>query len=219
MKRALNKHHLNQLQQNLDLYQRYLPALDLKRQQLMARQKAVQREINTTKAELDEAIQKIAEEFPWLHNQQIDLSDILTIEHANVVEKTIMGVKTLIAKEGLAEAFSPFNETLRQFDRAEKADPNITESRPYWLPLLYDALKPLLSLKLKLGILEANLVRLQQATKKATQKVNLFSKVMIPEAEDAIRKIKLFLGDQEKAAVIRAKLAKAKQQQKSSSIH
>jgi V/A-type H+-transporting ATPase subunit D len=40
--------------------------------------------------------------------------------------------------------------------------------------------------------------------------VNLFEKVKIPEARDNIRRIRIFLGDQQTAAVARAKLAKAK---------
>jgi len=43
-----------------------------------------------------------------------------------------------------------------------------------------------------------------------TQRVNLFEKKLIPELRENIRKIKIFLGDEETAAVGRAKLAKGK---------
>ena len=42
------------------------------------------------------------------------------------------------------------------------------------------------------------------------QRVNLFEKVKIPECEEAIRKINIFLGDQQTSAVARAKIAKGK---------
>jgi V/A-type H+-transporting ATPase subunit D len=47
-----------------------------------------------------------------------------------------------------------------------------------------------------------------------TQRVNLFEKKLIPELRENIRRIKIFLGDDETAAVGRAKLAKGKLVQK-----
>jgi V/A-type H+/Na+-transporting ATPase subunit D len=47
--------------------------------------------------------------------------------------------------------------------------------------------------------------------KKVTQRVNLFEKVLIPRTQAHIRKIQIFLGDAERAGVVTAKLAKAKQ--------
>jgi V/A-type H+/Na+-transporting ATPase subunit D len=43
-----------------------------------------------------------------------------------------------------------------------------------------------------------------------SQRVNLFEKVKIPEAEEALRIIRIALGDQQAAEVVRAKIAKAK---------
>jgi V/A-type H+-transporting ATPase subunit D len=40
--------------------------------------------------------------------------------------------------------------------------------------------------------------------------VNLFEKVKIPEAKENIRVIKIYLGDQQIAAVVRGKIAKNK---------
>ena len=46
------------------------------------------------------------------------------------------------------------------------------------------------------------------------QRVNLFEKVMIPNTQDNIRRIRIALGDQMTAGVARAKIAKAKLEQK-----
>lgn len=46
--------------------------------------------------------------------------------------------------------------------------------------------------------------------KKATQKVNLFEKILIPDTKHAIKKINIFLGDEQVASVVRAKIAKNK---------
>ena len=45
-----------------------------------------------------------------------------------------------------------------------------------------------------------------------SQRVNLFEKVKIPEAKENIRKIEIYLGDQQTSAVVRGKIAKKKRQ-------
>jgi V/A-type H+-transporting ATPase subunit D len=47
---------------------------------------------------------------------------------------------------------------------------------------------------------------------KVTQRVNLFDKVLIPQAEANIRRILVYLGDAERAAVVGAKIAKGKRE-------
>jgi V/A-type H+-transporting ATPase subunit D len=42
------------------------------------------------------------------------------------------------------------------------------------------------------------------------QRVNLFEKIKIPEAVENARRIQVFLGDQQTAAVVRGKLSKLK---------
>lgn len=42
-----------------------------------------------------------------------------------------------------------------------------------------------------------------------SQRVNLFEKVMIPTAKANIKKINIYLGDQQTAAVVRGKIAKS----------
>ena len=54
---------------------------------------------------------------------------------------------------------------------------------------------------------------LEYARKKTTQKVNLFEKVQIPGYEDAIRKIKRFMEDEENLSKSSQKIVKSRQQQ------
>ncbi len=51
---------------------------------------------------------------------------------------------------------------------------------------------------------------MKQELRITTQRVNLFEKVKIPQAEEAIRRIKIFIGDQMTNAVGRSKIAKKK---------
>jgi V/A-type H+-transporting ATPase subunit D len=67
-----------------------------------------------------------------------------------------------------------------------------------------------LKLKLEEQVLHIRVHRLEKASQTITQRVNLFSKVLIPEASDNIKRIGLFLSDQERAGVVRSKLAKRK---------
>ena len=53
---------------------------------------------------------------------------------------------------------------------------------------------------------------LDHARKKTTQKVNLYEKVQIPGYENAIRKIKRFMEDEENLAKSAMKIVKTRQQ-------
>ena len=59
-------------------------------------------------------------------------------------------------------------------------------------------------------MIKEGLERLKDELRVATQRVNLFEKVKMPEAEEAIRRIKIYIGDQMANAVGRSKAAKKK---------
>ena len=59
-------------------------------------------------------------------------------------------------------------------------------------------------------VLEEGVAVLRQELRITTQRVNLFEKVKVPEAEEAIRRIKIYIGDQMANAVGRSKAAKRK---------
>jgi V/A-type H+-transporting ATPase subunit D len=71
----------------------------------------------------------------------------------------------------------------------------------------------------ELDILQECLNLLQAELKKVMQRVNLFEKVMIPNTIDNIRRIRIALGDQMTAGVARAKIAKAKLEQKEHEVY
>ena len=71
-----------------------------------------------------------------------------------------------------------------------------------------DALKTLVEYDARLRILDEQLRRLGDELRTTTQRVNLFEKVKIPETKEHIRTIRIYLGDQQTAAVVRGKIAK-----------
>ena len=83
-------------------------------------------------------------------------------------------------------------------------------ARPHWFDSLAHSLQLMLRLRLEEQMLQIRVKRLEMAAQTITQRVNLFSKVLIPEASQNIKRITLFLSDQERAGVLRSKLAKNK---------
>ena len=65
-----------------------------------------------------------------------------------------------------------------------------------------------LSLDLEAQILDEQVARLNNELRTTTQRVNLFEKVKIPETKRNIKKISVYLGDQQVAAVVRGKISK-----------
>jgi len=68
----------------------------------------------------------------------------------------------------------------------------------------------LVSLREEIKVLGKGIDILRQELRITTQRVNLFEKIKIPEAGEAIRVIKIYLGDQMTNAVGRSKIAKRK---------
>ena len=81
---------------------------------------------------------------------------------------------------------------------------------PLWVDSALDRLKKVLLLDLESTVLDEQILRLGSELKTTAQRVNLFEKVKIPEAQEGIRRIRIYLGDQQTAQVVRGKIAKRK---------
>ena len=128
-----------------------------------------------------------------LANESMDLAGLVTVDNVRIEEENLMG--THLPTLGHAD----YHVTAYGF-----------LARPHWFDELASSLQVVLKLKLEEQILVARVRRLQKAAQSITQRVNLFSKVLIPESTDNIKRISLFLSDQERASVVRSKLAKRK---------
>ena len=182
------------------MYQRYLPTLMLKKQQLQA-------EIRTTETrirELMEAKQKLDETFKsWIavfSEREIFTPDILKITSISTSEGNIAGVPIPIF-EGAEFEIAPYD----------------LYSTPLWLDMAVDRLKQVFLIDLEIRVIEEQRKRLNQELRVTTQRVNLFEKIKIPETKKNIKKIQIYLGDLQTSAVVRGKIAKrglARAQQK-----
>jgi V/A-type H+-transporting ATPase subunit D len=196
-KPKFNKTSLKGQRDSLSKYQKFLPILLLKKMQLQLVIRQLEPVVEGKRRELEEAIARIR---PWsrlLSEETIDIEDYLQVEEVLTTKDNIAGVE------------------IPEFDRVHYRDvPYSLFATPAWLDTAIFALKQLVSLREELKVLLRKEALLREELRTTTQRVNLFEKKLIPELKENIRKIKIFLGDDETAAVGRAKLAKAKLVQK-----
>jgi V/A-type H+-transporting ATPase subunit D len=192
-KLALNKSALSREKQRRSSYERYLPSLEMKQKQLLAERKKAQQALAHHRSEIEAANREVHSKLPMLANQSIDLSGLVQVDNVRMVEENLMG--TYLPK-------------LDQVDYKVAHYGYLV--RPHWFEELARELKGMLKLRLEEEVLQIRVQRLEKAAQTVTQRVNLFSKVLIPESAINIKRIGLFLSDQERAAVVRSKLAKKK---------
>jgi len=173
-------------------YERYLPTLQLKKQQLQLEILHQQSALRMRKNSLSER-EKSAEEWSGL------LIEVPDIRHWLITEKIIT------AKKNIAGVDVPVFERM-EFEPAEY-DLFLT---PLWVDAGLESLRNMVSLQEEIAIIEKGIFILRHELRITTQRVNLFEKVKIPEAKEAIRLIKIYIGDQMTNAVGRSKIAKNK---------
>ena len=192
---ALNKSSLAKERDNLKLYQRILPSLEMKRQQLTAELSRSREQLEGIREELDRFQKGIADQIPMLANRGIDVSNLVTVESVEIGEENVVGVRLPVLKR-LQTKVAPYSLL----------------GKPPWVDTLVERLAQTTELRLKVQVAQQRVRLIEAAERRITQRVNLFDKIMIPSAKQNIKKIQIFLGDAERAAVVRSKLAKRKQQ-------
>jgi V/A-type H+-transporting ATPase subunit D len=190
---ALNKSSLSKLTRQLVTFERFLPSLDLKRKQLMAERARAQVALQRTGQEMAMLRESIAGRLPMLANREIELADLVQLKAARLGEENVVGTR-LPVLQGV-------EVQLRDYGYLVK---------PHWVDRLSDELTTMIELHVRLTVERRRVALLEEAVRKVTQRVNLFEKVLIPRAKEHIRKIRIYLSDAERAAVVRSKIAKRK---------
>ena len=193
------KHTKNELKAQRDAlqrYERYLPTLMLKKQQLQAEVRRVEHEEQALR-QRQQAVRDEQDAWVALFAEPFDFPAHLRIKAVRRSEGNIAGVVIPVLDELV-------------FDR-DWPDP---AASPAWVDAGLRALEELLRLEMEREIVAEQRRRLEQELLVTSQRVNLFEKIMIPQCRDAIRVIRIFLGDQQTAAVARAKIAKGKSVEK-----
>ncbi|MBM3191737.1 MAG: V-type ATP synthase subunit D [Chlamydiae bacterium] len=190
----LTKSELRSQQLKLTQLTRYLPTLQLKKAMLQTEVMLAQQEIEDLEDKYREE-KKEVENFQSLLSMEAlkELTDALYIVEVKKDYESIAGVEIPFYREVV------FQEALYwSFDT------------PLWLDDAILALRSLLRAKEKVFIAKEKKRLLEAELREVSIRVNLFEKVMIPRTLENIKKIKVFLGDQQLAAVCQAKVAKRK---------
>lgn len=193
---ALSKSAQQRERQNLQMYQRFLPSLDLKRRQLMGEQTRAQEALSQAQIQVASLMSDIAGNIPMLANQGIDLEALVGIDSVQLGEENVVGVRLPVLEK--------VNTRVRDYSLMAK---------PHWVDAVADRLVQFLELKIQIQAHVERVRLLDHAIRRTTQRVNLFAKVLIPGARRHIKRIQIFLADTERAAVVRSKIAKRRNAQ------
>ena len=182
----------------LSRFRRYLPTLKLKQQQIQASIVQTRQTFGKTEKAVNE-MKKIISVYDGLFNDVagVNFKQLATADSIETTRHSIAGVYVPQFKAAIfpESHFSLF-------------------ATSPWVDKTLADLKTLNRQTAELNILQECLDLLLAELKKVMQRVNLFEKVMIPATLENIRRIRIALGDQMTAGVARAKIAKAKLEQK-----
>ncbi len=193
-KYRLTRPELKRQRDALQRFERYLPMLKLKQQQLQVTLRDIEVKRERTLAEAQAAKEKFQPTAVLLADpagvnvRQAAQPAELKTSQANVAGVTIPVLREVVFPQATYSLFST----------------------PAWVDRAIAELRALNRLQAQADVLQEQYVLLHRELMKIVQRVNLFEKVKIPEAREAIRVIRIRLGDEMAAAVGRAKMAKAK---------
>lgn len=191
----LNKSELTRLKNEEKIYTQFLPVLKLKQEQLQTEQIRINRKLKLLEEIYNKEIKKILKNISLFTDSSnlYNIGEVLRPKKIIIDHQSLAGVNIPILKN-----IEFHNYFINFFDV------------PYWFISIIKSCKILIVQFIELKIINKQYKLISKELKKATQKVNLFEKVLIPENKYAIKKIKITLSDEQVSAVGRAKIAKNK---------
>jgi len=188
----LTKNELKSQKDSLKRFQRYLPTLILKKQQLQMVIRQVEIKIKEVEQQRDNLYSSLQN---WIavYGEKLDLTALIRIKNIDKDIGNIAGVDIPVFSE---LTFEPIAYDLFYL--------------PLWVDKGLNALKNMAAYDAEIEVLKEQIELLGDELRVTTQRVNLFEKVKIPDTKENIRKIQIYLGDQQTAAVVRGKMAKNK---------
>lgn len=186
------KNELKAQRDALRRYKRYLPTLELKKMQLQIEVRKIDHLIDDRKKE-EKRIWDDLDAWIRLFSEDIDIGSYVRVKEVKRSIGNIAGVSIPV------------------FDKVEyERSPVDFYATPPWVDDGIDVLERLIKLRIEMNIYERQKELLSEELRVTSQRVNLFEKVKIPECIENIRKIRIYLADEQTAAVVRAKMAKRK---------
>ncbi|MCA9400104.1 MAG: V-type ATP synthase subunit D [Candidatus Omnitrophica bacterium] len=194
----LTKGEMKRQRDALKQFRRYLPTLQLKKQQL-------QMKITEVRKVLDEQTRKLkyqkADIFRWvgvLAEKTVELKQYIIPTEIAIEQTNIAGAKVPVFEKVV---FKEIDYDLY--------------TTPFWTDRAIKEMQEYVRLYIDVDVTKKQIRLLEHELLITTQRVNLFEKVKIPECKENIRKITIYLGDQQANAVGVGKVAKKKIEQRS----
>jgi V/A-type H+-transporting ATPase subunit D len=209
------KGELKKQRDSLKQFRRYLPTLQLKKQQLQMKILEVRRKIEEREKNYDKAVERINQWSGLLGDPSLGLTFMLSSENKESSSQQKKGnwdiAAWIIPVEVLTDTINVAGAKLPIFKDIRFIQPEYDfYLAPFWLDRAVEELRLLMTLRAEIEILQKQIKMLERELRITTQRVNLFEKVKIPECLDNIRKIRIYLGDQMANAVGISKVAKKK---------
>ena len=194
----LTKNEQKKQKDALKQFNRYLPTLQLKKQQLQTVIRQIEGEIEEYKLAQQKLISSLQN---WIavfgENSSFDslhtLDNLVKIDTIKKGKGNIAGVEIPVFED---LTFKDISYSLFEY--------------PLWVDSGIEALKKASVDDARVKTLQEQIDLLNKELRTTSQRVNLFEKVKIPEAKENIRRIGIYLGDQQTSAVVRGKIAKKK---------
>ena len=188
-----NKTSLGELGKQLKMRKNALPTIKCKE----SAQRSEEQKAKDTAQDFRRQLDALTAQYDYMVSLWGEFdADLLRIADVDLAEQKIAGVRTPVLQD----------------IRFEEKDYDLF-SAPVWFADGVDILKRLARLGIEFEVFNRKMELLDFARRKTTQKVNLYEKVQIPGYEDAIRKIKRFMEDEENLSKSAQKIVKTKQQQ------
>lgn len=197
----LTKTQLREEQNKLAQLEKYVPTLQLKK--AMLQQEIIETVMAKQKIEVD--YQNVEELFKQ--------ASILLSDDRAVLLKTLSVEKIETHIENIAGVEVPVFDSIS----FSKLNYNLFDT-PAWFDLIVEKLKDKASLNAQMIVLDERKKLLEKEFREVSIRLNLFEKVLIPRSRDNIKKIKIYLGDQQLSAVCQSKMAKKKIIERAASI-
>ena len=189
----LTKNELKVQKDALKMYRRYLPTLTLKKQQLQSEIRTIEAKAAAVREEKNNLEKGFGDWIAVFSEKNAFPSEIITVSNIRKGKGNIAGVD------------------IPTFEGADfsRGDYDLYTT-PLWVDIAANHMEKAIALDLEAEVLDEQ-VRLLEAELLATsQRVNLFEKVKIPETEENIKKISIYMADQQVSAVVRSKISKRK---------
>jgi V/A-type H+-transporting ATPase subunit D len=190
----LTKNELRSQQVRLGQLNKYLPTLQLKKAMLQSEVNEARLEIRKLHELFLEA-RKVVDSFSTLLTEKIaiNMSDVARVDKVEKKYENIAGVEIPIF---IGVSF-------------HEVEYGLFETPP-WVDSAIDRMRDMSECREKMRVSEEKKAALEKELREVSIRVNLFEKILIPRAINNIKKIKVFLGDQQLASVSQAKVAKTK---------